>query len=122
GLEYQLLDDVKHPDAKAGRDGNRTLASLYDLMTSNRDNRARRPIGQWNRGRIVVTKDNQVTYYLNGIKMLSFVRGSKEFNDLVAISKYKDWENFGLAKSGHILLQDHGDEVSFRSLKIKSLQ
>ncbi|MGN0003592.1 MAG: DUF1080 domain-containing protein [Sphingobacterium composti] len=121
GLEYQLLDDEKHPDAKMGRDGNRTLASLYDLKTSNRDSRARKPIGQWNKGRIVVTKDNKVTYFLNGFKMLTFERGSKEFKDLVRISKYKDWEGFGMANEGHILIQDHGDEVSFRNIKIKNL-
>lgn len=121
GPEFQILDDAIHPDAKLGRDGNRTLASLYDLITSNRESRARRPIGEWNRGRIVVTKDNKVTHYLNGIKMVSYERGSKEFRDLVAISKYKDWNHFGEASEGHILLQDHGDQVSFRSIKVKKL-
>lgn len=122
GPEFQILDDAKHPDAKMGRDGNRTLASLYDLITSNKDGRARRAIGEWNRGRIVVTADNKVTHYLNGIKMVSYERGSKEFRDLVAISKYKDWDRFGEAPKGHILLQDHGDEVSFRNIKVKKIK
>lgn len=122
GLEYQVLDDKVHPDAKMGRDGNRTMASLYDLITAQKQERFVYPPGQWNRGRIVVYPDNRVEHYLNGMKVLEYVRGSQAFRDLVAISKYKVWNAFGEAPKGRILLQDHGNAVSFRSIKIRELR
>ena len=127
GCEYQILDDTKHPDAKKGKNGNRTLASLYDLIPANAQNfnpdlpnEKRVNKYDWNRAKIIVRGDD-VEHYLNGILVVKYNRSGQQWKDLVAGSKYKVWPNFGEARTGHILLQDHGDKVSFKSIKIKTL-
>ena len=118
GYEMQILDDERHPDAKAGVNGNRTAGALYDLIAPS--THAARPIGEWNQARLVV-KGRHVEHWLNGQRIVQFEIGSPEMKALIAKSKYKDIQGFGDATRGHILLQDHGDEVSFRNLKIRAL-
>ena len=119
GCEFQILDDQRHPDAKLGVKGNRKLVSLYDLIPAP-DNKPFRP-GQFNTARIVV-KGNHVEHWLNDVKLIEYDRNNQEWNALVAYSKYRDWPNFGNSESGYILLQDHGDEVHFKNIKIRELK
>jgi len=123
-LEYQLLDDERHPDAKKGVDGNRTLASLYDIQPRNTlmSGLGIAPkIGEWQHARLVSRADGKVEHWLNGVKVLEYTRGSEDFRRRVAASKFKDIPNFGEVPRGRILLQDHGDEVHFRSVKVRTL-
>jgi len=120
GLEYQILDDENHPDAKLGNhEGSRTIASLYDLIKAD-PNKLVNPIKEWNSA-YIISKNNHVEHWLNGVKVLEYERKSPEYRKLVSDSKYAEWPNFGEAEKGHILLQDHGNRVSFRNVKIKSL-
>ena len=118
GLEFQILDDNNHPDAKLGVKGNRKLGSLYDLIPAP----ANKPFrgGFFNNARIVV-KDNKVEHYLNDTKIVEYERGTQMWQALVNYSKYSVWPGFGDAAEGNILLQDHGDEVWFKNIKIKEL-
>ena len=121
GLEYQILDDANHPDAKAGRDNNRLQGGLYDMFAPAK-NKKDAPIGEWNQARIVA-KGSKVDHYLNGKKVLSFDRKSKQYLEAYKLSKYMGSEPmFGDVEKGHLLLQDHQDEVSFRNIKIKVLK
>jgi len=122
GLEYQVLDDEKHPDAKLGTVGNRTLASLYDIIPSNKnDKRFQKKIGEWNQGRIIVYPNNIVQHWLNGFKVLEYERKSNIFKVLVAHSKHAKWEGYGSQDEGAILFQEHGDSVFYKNIKIRKI-
>ena len=117
GLEYQLLDDARHPDAKLGINGNRTLASLYDVLPA--QNKKVNPIGEWNHARIIVA-GKHVEHWLNGVRVLEYERGGEVFLAHKAQSKFKDMKDFGEAEKGHILLQEHGNRVYFQNIKVRT--
>jgi hypothetical protein len=116
GCEYQLLDDEKHPDGKL-HDGTRTTASLYDVIAPPADKKLNAP-GQWNQSRIVV-QGNHVVQYLNGAKTVEFDFGSDELKAKIEASKFKKTAGWGVKTASPLLLQDHGDEITFRNIKIR---
>ena len=135
GLEYQILDNKIHLDAskkfrvmelegekwdikKEDVKKNRGVASLYDLIEAKKLNWKDVSPGAWHRAKIVSNNGN-VEHWLDNEKVLEYNRFSQVFRALVEYSKYSKWENFAQQKSGHILLQDHGDEVSFKNIKIR---
>ena len=135
GLEYQILDNKFHSDGskkfrvmelegekwdikKEDVKKNRGVASLYDLIQAKKLNWKDVRPGAWHRAKIVSNNGN-VEHWLDNEKVLEYNRFSQVFRALVEYSKYSKWENFAQQKSGHILLQDHGDEVSFKNIKIR---
>ena len=119
-FEYQVLDDENHPDAKAGIAGNRTAGSLYDLIPASKDKKLN-PVGEFNLTRIVV-KGNHIEHWLNDVKVLEFERGGEKLKQHIAESKFKNTKGFGETAKGHILLQNHGDAVWYRNIKIRKLK
>jgi hypothetical protein len=116
GCEYQVLDDKNHPDAKAGINGNRTLAGLYDLIAPK--NVVDNGFDNWNTAKIVVN-GNKVQHWLNGQMTVEYERGNDKWSELVATSKFKTSPGFGEVKEGRILIQDHGNVVAYKNIKIR---
>ncbi len=119
GCEYQVIDDSRHPDARLGVNGNRKTGALYDIMPADPD-KPYKPAGEWNTARIVV-KGNHAEHWLNGVKILEYERGSEAFKEDIAKSKFNTTKGFAEATSSPVLLQAHGDKVSYRNIKIKEL-
>ena len=115
GPEYQVLDNKGHPD---GRSKMTSAGSCYGLYPPMKD--VCHPAGEWNHTKIVI-KDGHVEHWLNDVKVVEYQKGSDEWNKKVANSKFKAWSQFGKPTKGHIALQDHGDKVEYRNIKIRVL-
>jgi len=115
GIEMQVLDNDGHADGKIHK---HRAGDLYDLIAANPE--TVRPPGQWN-DVLIRVKDNHIEHWLNGVKVVSVVRGSEEWNALVAASKFKDMPGYGKSEAGYIALQDHGDPVWYRNIRVREL-
>lgn len=115
--EMQVLDNLKHPDS---RDDMHTAGSLYDMIAVARDKV--KPVGEWNQVKILIYK-GLVEHWLNGEKVVEYHLWTPEWNAMVAKSKFPqynpDWAK--VAQEGYIGLQDHGDDVWYRNIKIRKL-
>lgn len=116
GPEYQILDNACHPDASNGPD--RMAAAAYDMYAPSED--VTRPAGEWNQSRIVADSSH-VEHWLNGTKVLEYDLGSEEWNQRLSESKWTDYPDFGTVRDGVVALQDHGDPVWYRNIKIRRL-
>jgi hypothetical protein len=116
GHEYQIIDDARHADAKIGP--HRQTAALYDVLVPS--NRKIRPAGEFNQSRIV-SDGRTVEHWLNGTRVLQYELDSPALREAIAKSKFKDVARFGKLQNGHILLQDHGNRVWYRNIKIRRL-
>lgn len=117
GFEYQVLDDDRHPDGKMPI---HRAASLYDLIAPNQDKQLR-PVGEWNTARIVL-RGNHGEHWLNGRKVVEYDLGTPAIDSALARSKYRTIKGFADRRAGHIVLQDHVDEVWYRDIKILELK
>ena len=119
--EIQILDNQNHPDATRGQNGNRQATSLYDLIPAEPQNA--NPHGQWNRIQIVVRNNGaHVEHWMNGEKVVEYERWTDAWYEMIRNSKFAPHPEFGAAHQGYIGLQDHGDRVDFRNIKIKELE
>jgi len=116
GFEYQILDDDRHEDGKLP---SHRAGALYDLIAPNARKHVR-PVGEWNRSRIVF-RGRHGEHWLNGEKIVEFDLGTPRMDSLIAASKYRSIPGFADRREGggHIVLQDHGDEAYFRSIKVR---
>lgn len=116
GIEMQVLDNI---DAADNKIENHLAGSLYDMIGSPEVSQPK-AVGEWNQVRIRKI-DGHITFWLNDIQTADIIIGSDSWNELLAASKFKDWEGFAQYPSGKIGLQDHGDKVAYRNIRIKEL-